>query len=58
MELYSYSFVLSVGGSTMDSQDYALAYYLIVPILGVSIVMLVFSMWQMRKTCWRDKHKK
>jgi hypothetical protein len=47
-----------VGGSAMDSQDYALAYYLIVPILGVSIVMLVFSMWQMRKTCWRDKHKK
>ncbi|UCA47577.1 hypothetical protein [Pseudochrobactrum sp. XF203] len=58
MEHSSFASVVLVGGSEMDGQEYISVYYLLISILVIAVFMLVFSMWQMRKNCWRDKDKK
>lgn len=50
--------VLLRGGTVMETQEYVSIYYLLVPILSLGIVMIVLSMWQMRKACFRNKNKK
>lgn len=49
--------VLLRGGTVMETQEYVSIYYLLVPILSLGIVMMVLSMWQMRKACFRNKNK-